>query len=326
MNRTDRLVAMVMYLQGRRVVRAEDMAAHFEVSLRTIYRDIAALGESGVPIIGEPGVGYSILKTYHLPPVMLTAEEASALFMGAELAKQFSDGSMTSPLESGVMKVRAILPRDRQDYIDQLNRKTVIFGTPSFRHSEAQHREWLLPLQEAAVRRKAVELRYRARMQESDTNRTVEPLGVVFYAGIWFLVAWCRLRDRLRHFRLDRIREIKVTAETFQARPDFDLASHVQAFSAPEQMVPVKVRFSEKVVERARREGSVSMTAEVRTPLGIEIAMSAYSIDWMASWLISFGGEAEALEPEGLRQAVRDLAERVFQKHAGVDQTEPQLA
>ncbi|MEQ1869985.1 MAG: LuxR C-terminal-related transcriptional regulator [Vicinamibacterales bacterium] len=80
MNRTDRLVAMVMHLQGRRLVRAEDMAGHFSVSVRTIYRDIAALGEAGVPIAGEAGVGYSLVKGYHLPPVMLTGDEAAALF------------------------------------------------------------------------------------------------------------------------------------------------------------------------------------------------------------------------------------------------------
>jgi len=86
MNRTDRLVAMVMRLQGRRVVRAEDMAAHFEVSVRTVYRDVAALGEAGVPIVGEPGVGYALVKGYHLPPLSLTRDEAAALFVGGALA------------------------------------------------------------------------------------------------------------------------------------------------------------------------------------------------------------------------------------------------
>jgi predicted DNA-binding transcriptional regulator YafY len=87
MNRTDRLVAMVLYLQGRRLVRAEDLARRFEISLRTVYRDMAALFEAGVPISGGAGVGYTLVKGYHLPPVMLTSAEASALLLGGELVR-----------------------------------------------------------------------------------------------------------------------------------------------------------------------------------------------------------------------------------------------
>ncbi len=98
MNRTDRLVAMVLFLQGRRVVRAEELARHFEITVRTVYRDMAALSEAGVPLAGEEGVGYSLMKGYHLPPVMFTSEEAMALFVGGEMVKQFTDASLVSPM------------------------------------------------------------------------------------------------------------------------------------------------------------------------------------------------------------------------------------
>ncbi|MDI1319817.1 MAG: HTH domain-containing protein, partial [bacterium] len=91
MNRTDRLVAMVLHLQGRRVVRASELAEHFSITERTVYRDIAALGEAGVPIVGEAGVGYCLLKGYQLPPVMFTADEATSLVVGGELVKQVTD-------------------------------------------------------------------------------------------------------------------------------------------------------------------------------------------------------------------------------------------
>lgn len=123
MNRTDRLVAMVMHLQGRRVVKAEELAAHFEVNVRTIYRDVSALGEAGVPIVGEAGVGYSLVKGYHLPPVMFTAEEAMALFIGGEMVKRFADASMVAPMDSALLKIRSVLPRERQDDLD---RKSVV--------------------------------------------------------------------------------------------------------------------------------------------------------------------------------------------------------
>src|SRR6266404_758531 len=126
MNRVDRLMAMVVRLQSRRVVRAEDIAADFEISVRTVYRDIVALGEAGIPILAEPGVGYGLAKGYHLPPVMFTAEEASALFMGGKLVDHLTDASLRKQMESALLKIRSVLPRDRLDYLDRLERSTAV--------------------------------------------------------------------------------------------------------------------------------------------------------------------------------------------------------
>src|SRR5215212_926099 len=119
---------MVMRLQGRRLVRASELAEHFNISVRTVYRDIAALGEAGVPIAGEAGVGYSLVRGYHLPPVMLTADEAAALFVGAEMVRQFTDASLCGPMDSALDKLRAVLPRDRQEHVERLARRTVVVG------------------------------------------------------------------------------------------------------------------------------------------------------------------------------------------------------
>lgn len=326
MNRTDRLVAMVMYLQGRRLVRAEDMAAHFEISVRTVYRDLAALSEAGVPITGEAGVGYSLMKSYHLPPVMLTAEEASALFVGAELAKKFTDGSLQPRIEAALLKLRAVLPRDRQDYVDRLSKKTVVIGPSTGGVVPLAEREWLVPLQEAAVSRRVVEITYRGRGRDQDTVRKVEPLGVVFHNGAWYLVAWCRLRQDLRHFRLDRMRKIITCDEVFTARTEFSLTGHLQMTSSQEPMNAVRVRFSHAVIDRARRESMVSFLEEKSVPAGVEVAMATYSLEWFAAWIVSFGGNAEALEPESLRERVRAVAERALERHLEGAIPEAQLA
>src|SRR3974390_3241091 len=126
MNRVDRLMAIVVRLQSRRVVRAEDIAGQFEISLRTVYRDLAALGEAGIPIVAEAGVGYSLVKGYHLPPVMLTAEEASALSLSGKLVEHLTDASLRKQMQSALLKIRSVLPRDRQDYLDRLERYTTV--------------------------------------------------------------------------------------------------------------------------------------------------------------------------------------------------------
>ncbi len=302
---------MVMYLQGRRLVKAEELAQHFEISVRTVYRDISALGEAGVPISGEAGVGYSLVKGYHLPPVSLTAEEAGALFVGGEMVKRFTDASLHAPTESALLKLRAVLPRDRQEHLERLIQHTIILGSPVSQGVAPADRQWLLSLQNAVVHRRVVRLAYRARNQNEDTPREIEPLGVVFYGGAWYVVAWCRLRQNLRHFRLDRMARVDLLAETFPPRPDFSLAKHLAETVASDQSIPVRVWFSRRVLDRARRESFAGLVEERSAGEGSEFSLMTFSLEWMASWLLSFGLEAEALEPPKLRTLVRTKAEEV---------------
>jgi predicted DNA-binding transcriptional regulator YafY len=314
MNRTDRLVAMVMHLQGRRLVRAEDMAAHFEVSVRTIYRDIAALGEAGVPIAGEAGVGYSLVRSYHLPPVMLTADEAAALFVGAEMVRQFTDASLSEPMNAALDKLRAVLPRDRQEHVERLARQTVIVGRPRHGDADPTAQPWLLAVQRGVAQRRVLRLDYRGR-ELVETKRDVEPLGVVCYGGAWYLVAWCRLRRDVRHFRVDRIRTLAMLDEHFPMRGDFSLTKHLEACDARSAMLPVRVWFADVAHERARRESYATLVEECRRDGGAEFSLTTWSLEWMAQWVLSFGGNAEALEPVRLRELVCAGLEKTVQRY-----------
>ena len=316
MNRTDRLVAMVLHLQGRRVVRASDLAAHFGITERTVYRDIAALGEAGVPISGEAGVGYSLLKGYQLPPVMFTAEEAVSLFVGGELVKQFTDASLQAPMASALDKLRAVLPRDRQDHVERLVARTVVYGQASRRTApEAVEQRWLLPVQQGVVLRRLLRMTYRGRERLEETQRDVEPLGVVFYGGTWYLVAWCRLRQDYRHFRIDRIRRLELTAEKFELREGFSFKQHMAESAAREKTLPVRVWFHRTAQERAQRESFATLIEEQARDGGAEFALYAWSLEWMAHWLLSFGARAEALAPAKLRALVRTEAAKIAALH-----------
>jgi len=318
MNRTDRLVAIVMRLQGRRIVRAEELAAHFEVSVRTVYRDIAALGEAGVPIAGEAGVGYSLAKGYHLPPVMLTGDEAAALFVGGEMVKQFTDASLHAPMESALDKLRAVLPRDRQEHVERLARQMVVVGRPGGGTAEPAAQPWLLAVQRGVAQRRVLRMTYRGRERTEETTRDVEPLGVVCYGGAWYLVAWCRLRRDVRHFRVDRIRTLALLDELFPAREDFSLARHLKERVRREEVLPVRVWFARGAQERARRESYATLVEEQRRDGGAEFAFTTYSLAWTARWLLSFGGDAEALAPAKLRDLVRAEVAKVVRRHAKI--------
>jgi predicted DNA-binding transcriptional regulator YafY len=316
MNRTDRLVAMVMHLLGRRLVRAEELAAQFEISVRTVYRDIAALGEAGVPIVGEAGVGYSLLKGYHLPPVTLTADEATALFVGGEMVKQFTDASLHTPMATAIDKLRAVLPRDRQEHVERLARHTIVIGRAGTSSADPAAQPWLLAVQRGVAQRRVLRLTYRGRERAEDTNRDVEPLGVVCYGGAWYLVAWCRLRKDVRHFRVDRIQTLTVLDEWFPARPEFSLAKHLAERVARDDVLPVRVWFARAAQERAQRESYATLMEEARRDGGAEFAFTTFSLEWMARWLLSFGGDAEALAPAKLRALVRAEVGKITRRYA----------
>ena len=311
MNRTDRLVAMVLYLQGRRLVRAEDLARRFEVSLRTVYRDIAALGEGGVPISGEAGVGYTLVKGYHLPPVMLTTEEAGALLLGGEMVRRFTDDSLRAPSASALDKLRAVLPAEQRDEVERVARTTVVAACVRADASaeEPAQAAWLRPLRTAVARRRLARFAYRGREDAAPRVRTVEPLGIAFYGGRWYLVAWCRLRDALRHFRLDRIGDLRVEDEGFAPRADFDLSAHLAAQAEAGPSRPARVWFSDRAVARARDESYATLAEVARRDGGAEYALLTWSHEWLARWILSFADEAEALEPAELREETRRLAE-----------------
>lgn len=307
---------MVLHLQGRRVVRAEELARHFEVNIRTIYRDIAALGEAGVPISGEAGVGYCLMKGYQLPPVMFTEEEATSLFVGGELVKQYTDASLHTPMVSALDKLRAVLPRDRQDHIEKLTQRTLVYGRPDQVAPEAAAQRWLLTVQQGVVSRRVLRMDYRGRAQEVDTPREVEPLGVVFYGGAWYLVAWCRLRKDYRHFRVDRIRRLELALDKFDAHADFSLERHMQESTTRGDTLPVRIWFATRVQERARRESQATLIAGEARDGGAVFSLYTWSLEWLARWLLSFGTDAEVLAPAKLARLVKQEARAIAQKYA----------
>ncbi len=315
MNRTDRLVALVMHLQGRRVVRAAELAEHFAVTERTIYRDMAALGEAGVPISGEAGVGYTLLRGYHLPPVMFTAEEASSLFVGGELVKQFTDASLHTPMSSALEKLRAVLPRDRQDHVAKLASRTLVFGRPGRSAPEVADQRWLFTVQQGVVLRRLLRMTYHGIGRDETIQRDVEAQGIVFYGGAWYLVAWCQLRGGIRHFRIDRIRELALLTTTFLPREGFSLQAHMNESDNRADSVEVRVWLCRRSEERARRESYATLIPGEASDGGTAFTLFTFSLDWMAQWILSFGTGARALGPASLRRKVHALAQKVMAQH-----------
>lgn len=313
MNRIDRLMATLLLLQGRRVTLAEDIAAHFEISLRTVYRDIAALSEGGVPIVAEAGVGYSLLHGYLMSPVMFTPEEAGALFLGGELVEHLTDRSLQTQMRSALLKIRSVLPRAQQDRLDRLKFTTALMIRPAGARGSTE--AVLAQMQSALVQRRVLSMRYQTGGEGDPRPREVEPLGLIFYADHWHLIAYCRWRRDYRDFRTDRIRGLTMKAETFDGRPDFSVRDYIserwERFSGRE----VTLRVHRSAFERLRRGWPGGFADEKPRPDGVEVTVLAEECGWLVDWLLSFGEAVSVVAPDSLRQSLARRAADLARHH-----------
>lgn len=310
MNRVDRLLALILHLQSRPLVTAEELAAHFGRSLRTIYRDLSALGEAGVPVTAQAGVGYALAKGYHLPPVSFTPEEAGALVTGGLLVERSADSSLARPMRSALMKVRAVLPSTLQTQMLRLESGMASTAAPAPPDLAAD----LTLLQQALSQCRMLRFTYQGWDKAAPEEREAEPLGLIHYLERWHLIAWCRSRKAVRDFRTDRMSRVSLLRTTFEPRRDFTLTDYIESMPKPD--LRAQVRFTPAAADRARREWWLGIITEKATPQGPVLTLA--TVDWerLTHWLLSFSTEAEILSPSSLGQKLVRAAKAAAAHHA----------
>lgn len=208
MRRADRLFEIVQHLRGRRLTTARQLAQWLEVSERTIYRDVADLLASGVPIDGEAGVGYRIRPGFDLPPLMFSFNEIDALVIGARFVESWGGPGLAQGARSALAKIAAALPGDKRAALESAR----LFAPGAF--IDPLPGERLETARRAMSERRVAQLAYRD-VHGRDSTRRVRPLGLFFWGEAWSLAAWCELRQDFRNFRLDRIGQIELLDERF---------------------------------------------------------------------------------------------------------------
>lgn len=222
MRRADRLFEIVQYLRGRRLTTARQLAQWLEVSERTIYRDVADLVASGVPIDGEAGVGYRIAAHFDLPPLMFTADEIEALAAGARIVESWGGPGLARGARSALAKIAAALPRDKRAVLESAR----LFAPDFF--IDPLPGERLEAMRTAIRERRIALLDYRDGAGRT-SQRRVRPLGLYFWGEAWSLAAWCELRQGFRNFRLDRIAGVEVAEERYADEAGKRLEDYVRA-------------------------------------------------------------------------------------------------
>jgi len=210
MNRIDRLLGMLTLLQSRKYIPAEKLAEKFDISVRTVYRDIKALCEQGIPVSFEPMRGYFIVQGYFLPPVSFTNEEANAMLLTEALVAGFADKSIRTHFASALNKVKAVLRNSQKEQIEQLDEQIKMQVPERF----VNNFEYLSVLQSAISAKHIICLHYKNNKEEQ-SERNIEPIGLIFYAFSWHVIGWCHLRAAYRDFKVERITRVRNLYQPF---------------------------------------------------------------------------------------------------------------
>lgn len=221
MRRADRLIKMTHFLrQRRRAVTAKQIAEVFDICKRTVYRDIQCLMDTGAPITGEAGVGYTIDKRYYLPPITFDADELEAIGLGISMVRTWTDNQFADKAVSAFEKIQAVLPASLQGELKQIT----TFAVPN--RPKIPWKVNFSDLREFIRSRQKVDVAY-SDGNQNETIRTIRPLALLFFNPVWLLAAWCEKRGDFRNFRLDRIQSLIITGETFDDDPKKNLSAYL---------------------------------------------------------------------------------------------------
>jgi predicted DNA-binding transcriptional regulator YafY len=314
MNRTDRLLAIVLELQRSGHRRAEDLAAYFETSKRTIYRDIQALCESGVPVVAQPGSGYSLVEGYFLPPVSFSTDEATMLLLGSEYVAGNFDAQYREAAHSASRKIEAVLSEKLRAEVDYLRSHIAFVPAPIISGSPAA--KFLPKLRRAIIEQRRIRFHYHTRYSDDGSSiqriREADPYGLVHVADSWYFVGHCHLRNDIRNFKVNRISDLQVLDETFERPANF----RMEEPEDDSRQLVIRALFDLDLAPWVRELQSYYVTELEERPDGLLVSMRAHVENEVLPWLLSWGGKVRILEPETVRQRMMDEAKKMLEKNS----------
>jgi predicted DNA-binding transcriptional regulator YafY len=315
-NVATRLFSIIFLLQSRGTLKANELAEELGVSERTVHRYMGMLDEMGIPIYSERGPygGFSLVRGYKLPPLVFTPEEATVLYLGAELVQDIWGASYRDAAVAARAKLDNVLPEALLQEVKQAQRGLVVTGW--FRRDYGPWAPILDDLHRCVARRRQVRLVYQSFHQEV-TRRTVDPYALALQWGHWYLVGHCDLRGELRTFRVDRIQNIEPTLETFEVPPGFSAREYLQrmAEERPAAYYRVVVRFDSEVAHIVRERRDEWQELIEHDDGSVTLAFDASDLAWPCRWVLTYQDKAAVVGPHELAAMVREAAQAIAARY-----------
>ena len=308
MNRLDRLTAILTQIQSKRWVKAHEIAARFDITIRTVYRDIRALEEAGVPIISEAGKGYSLLEGYRLPPVMFTREEALSFIVAEKLIENITDKESGKHFTSALFKIKSVLKSSEKDVLDLISPQVEVIS----RINPLEEKDSFLHTIISSLSAKQVLcLEYVSFEKNEVTDRLVEPVGIYYSFEQWYLIGWCRLRKGYRTFRLDRIKTIKIANETFDTSHP-SLKDYLEKVKHEQNLTKVVLNVDHSVMKYFEiQKYNWGFVMEKDCGEHMELTFMTSSIDGFARWALMMGDYIKVQEPLKLTSLIKELLAQI---------------
>lgn len=305
MNRTDRLFSIILHLQSNPKSRAEDLALRFDITKRTVYRDIAAIQEAGVPITGKAGQGYTIAEGYFLPPISFAHDEAFMLVLGAEAVGQHFDAQYKSAARSAENKIFSSFPAPLKKEIGYLKSYIKFFASAPFGSIETK--EAMLKIRRAILEKKRVAFRYYKMDRSSDkpTVREVDPYALTNINGRWLMAGFDHLRKGLRMFRLNRMEAVLVTGKSFERPVNFSISQLAKEDPSIRHRFVIGIDRSiarwvfeqppYRIIRRQKKGNRIFLTIE------------SSNEEELLFWTLRWGHQAEAISPQDFRNKLKGI-------------------
>lgn len=305
MNRIDRLSAILIMLQSSPSVRMKQITNRFDITPRTVYRDIKALEEAGVPIAGDSRTGFSLVEGFKLPPLMFTEKEAFAFLAAEKLVDRFSDAGLKEGYKSGIDKIKSVMRlaeiKAMDNFTDNVSSLDLRFKNPADSQNILQH------LMSEIFKRKKVQISYFSYSRQEASIRKVDPIGIFFSMSHWYLIAFCNTKKDYRTFRVNRIQEIINTDKDFEQKHP-PLSSLLKSLKDKDNLQEVIIEVSKNdlsfIDDSKYYQGLI---AEKDKEDKVELHFMIFSIDRFARWYLSYIDIAKIISPNSLKTAVKGI-------------------
>lgn len=309
MKSSDRKMKLLLMLQSKKKLSVNDLAKYFDVSRRTIFRDLRSLQEINVPVTWDKYSGYGIMKGYTIPPLMFTAKQLATIMMGLSFVKSQIDESLVEDAKDVELKIRSVLPGELKDFMENLSDKTI--ADPFFinRVNKKRGGDWFT-IYSAISQKKSIEFSYTDQSENKITSRTIDPLLMVYYTDHWNVIGFCHTRLKPRNFLLNRMSEIAISDTKPIAPGEYDPVSLL--YHSKEDATEIIISVDNKYAESfASSIPAIIKEKEVKNSKAI-FYFDFDNLDYINEWLLRFGSHIEVLSPDNLVQRRKELLNKMI--------------
>lgn len=313
MKKFDRVISTLVLLQTKKIINATTISERFGISLRTVYRDINTLKNAGIPIIGDPGIGYSIMDGYRIPPIMFNEGEAAALLTAEKFIGRLTDAETLAYYSSAMMKIKAILKSNEKQSLAALD-DSIVFSDQNSWESQA----YLQQAFKSIANKSILSLQYQ-KADGTQSTRDLEPIGCYHNFNNWYLVAYCRLKKDYRTFKTNRILSLTVLDTHFE-RQHLSLQDYIDqqdaAWKEEQQLHTIEIAFNKSLIEFAEKRkyyfGFVNQKNENDV---VHMKFVNSSIEIFSRWLIQFGDQASVIAPIELKDLLKTMVTNLHEHY-----------